>query len=40
MCLYLHNREEDLEGDPVVGSVFYNKLLHFAFRRVLRISCD
>ena len=33
--IHLHDREEDLEGDPVVGSVFYHKLLYLAFGRVL-----
>jgi len=31
----LHDREEDLEGDPVVGAVLVDKLLHLRLGRVL-----
>ena len=32
---HLHDGEEDLEGDSVVGSVFHHQLFHLAFSRVL-----
>ena len=32
---HLHDGEEDLEGDPVVGPVLHHQLLHLALRGVL-----
>ena len=32
----LHDGQEDLEGDPVVGTVLYHQLLHLTLRWVLQ----